>query len=109
MSSVPPPTSAPPPPTSLSPQLELRIEAGHDARNRLLLETSGVTIEHGRVLRAPLELPLGAVKVAAVDPGPAKASGPFGRFAILRRLGPTSVLPRSEGIEGWLWTSTGGN
>ena len=108
MSSVPPPTSAPPPPPSLSPQLELRIEAGHDARNRLLLETSGVTIEHGRVLRAPLELPLGAVKVAAVDPGPAKASGPFGRFAILRRLGPTSVLPRSEGIEGWLWTSTGG-
>jgi hypothetical protein len=32
----------------------------------------------------------------------------LGRFPILRRLGPDRVVPRTEGIEGWLWTSTGG-
>jgi hypothetical protein len=26
----------------------------------------------------------------------------------LRRIGPDRVIPRTEGIEGWLWTSTGG-
>jgi hypothetical protein len=76
--------------------------------DRLRLSAEGVSIEHGRVLQAPLELPLGAVKVAIVDPGPAKASGQLGRFAILRRLGPTTVIPRTEGIDGWLWTSAGG-
>ena len=35
-------------------------------------------------------------------------SGQVGRFPVLRRLGPTAVIPRTEGIEGWLWTSTGG-
>ena len=67
-----------------------------------------MTIEHSRVLQAPLELPLALVKVAAVDPGPAKAAGQVGRFPVLRRVGPTTVIPRQEGIEGWLWTSTGG-
>jgi len=76
--------------------------------DRLRLAPDGVTIEHGRVLQAPLVLPLGLVKVAIVDPGPAKAPGQFGRFPILRRLGPTAVIPRTQGIEGWLWTSTGG-
>lgn len=121
MSSVPPPTSPPPattgapPPESFNPQLDLAIETsrgwGKPRRSevdRVLLDRSGLSIEHGRVLQAPLELPLQLVKVAAVDPGPAKASGQCGRFAILRRLGPTSVIPRTEGIEGWLWTSTGG-
>jgi hypothetical protein len=74
----------------------------------LRLSRDGVVIDHGRVMQAPLELPLGAVKVATVDPGPARATGAFGRFAVLRRLSATSVIPRSEGIEGWLWTSTGG-
>jgi len=76
--------------------------------DRLVLSADGVSIEHSGVMHAPLELPLGAVKVATVDPGPAKAAGEFGRFAILRRLGPTTVIPRTHGIEGWLWTSTGG-
>ena len=76
--------------------------------DRLRLSAQGISIEHGRVLQAPLELPLGAVKVAIVDPGPAKAAELSGRFAVLRRLGPTTVIPRTEGIEGWLWTSVGG-
>jgi hypothetical protein len=117
--SVPPPSSPPPAPTvaaaPLAPELVLALEEsrgwGRPRRtdgDRLTLSAGGVSIEHGRVMQAPLELPLGAVKVAIVDSGPGKASAPVGRFAILRRLGPTTVIPRTEGIEGWLWTSAGG-
>jgi hypothetical protein len=118
-SSFPPPSSPPPldPVAGLRrPELALALEASRGWRrsrrggdDRMRLGTDGLAIEHGRVLQAPLELPLGAVKVAIVDPGPAKAAGQFGRFPILRRLGPTTVIPRTEGIEGWLWTSTGGS
>jgi hypothetical protein len=86
----------------------LELEGRRRAGDRLRLTADNVSIEHGRVMHAPLELPLGAVKVAIVDPGPAKPPGQSGRFAILRRVGPTRVVPRTEGIEGWLWTSTGG-
>jgi hypothetical protein len=117
--SVPPPTSprpiVPAAAPSPSPELVLALEEPRawgtprrSENDRLVLSADGVSIEHGRVMQAPLELPLGAVKVAIVDSGPAKASGPVGRFAILRRLGPTTVIPRTEGIEGWLWTSAGG-
>jgi hypothetical protein len=105
--SVPPPSNSSAAP---SPELVLELEwrkRGGDG-DRLTLRAAGLSLEHGRVLQAPLELPLSAVKVAIVDAGPAKASGEAGRFAILRRIGPTRVIPRSEGIEGWLWTSTGG-
>lgn len=115
MSSVPPPSAAPAPPPQPVPELVLALEESrgwrkprHSEYDRLRLSAGNMRIEHGRVMQAPLELPLGAVKVATVDPGPAKASGEFGRFAVLRRLSTTSVIPRSEGIEGWLWTSTGG-
>jgi hypothetical protein len=114
--SVPPPSSPPqaaaaPP----APELVLALEASRgwgkprrSEADRLTLRAGGLSLEHGRVMHAPLELPLSAVKVAIVDSGPGKASGQVGRFAILRRLGPTTVVPRAEGIEGWLWTSTGG-
>ncbi len=113
MSSVPPPSSPPPSATPAAPELVLALEESRGWRKprsgeRLRLSADGLSIEHGRVLHSPLELPLGAVKVAAVDPGPTKASGEVGRFAVLRRLGPTTVIPRTEGIEGWLWTSAGG-
>jgi hypothetical protein len=106
--SVPPPSSPPPAaaPAPPAPELVLAIEAsGGRSADRLRLSADGLSIEHGRVMHSPLELPLAAVKVATVDPGPAKASGRFGRFAVLRRLGPTTVIPRTHGIEGWLWTS----
>jgi len=115
--SVPPPSSPPPsgvpaaPAAPPSPELALPLEWRGQRRedeDRLVLRAGGVAIRHGRVMQAPLELPLGSVKVAIVDPGPASAPGQVGRFAILRRLGPTTVIPRTEGIEGWLWTSTGG-
>jgi hypothetical protein len=118
--SVPPPSAPPPPsqpgaPAAARESLSFAIETARGRRkpratdeDRLLLTASGITIEHGRVLQAPLELPLGLVKVASVDPGPAKVSGQSGRFPVLRRVSATSVIPRQEGIEGWLWTSTGG-
>lgn len=121
MSSVPPPSSPPPPaapapaPVPAAPELVLALAESRGWRkprrsedDRLRLSSGSVLIEHGRVMQAPLELPLGAVKVAAIDPGTAKVAGEVGRFAVLKRLGATSVIPRSEGIEGWLWTSTGG-
>ena len=111
--SVPPPTSAPP---ATAPELVLALEAPRGWRrprtsgtDRLRLHASGVSLEHGRVLFAPLELPLGAVKIATVDPGPARAGADMGRFPVLRSLGPGKVIPRSEGIEGWLWTGSGGS
>lgn len=115
--SVPPPSSPPPAAgdVPLGPELVLAIEESRgwrkprqSAGDRVTLSAEGISIEHGRVLHAPLALPLAAVKVALVDAGPAKQSGLYGRFPVLRRLGPTTVIPRTEGIEGWLWTSTGG-
>jgi hypothetical protein len=116
--SVPPPSSPPPAAAGVpaaGPELVLALEESRGRRkprrsldDRLTLSARGLAIEHGRVLQAPLTLPLAAVKVAIVDPGPANQSGLYGRFPVLRRLGPAAVIPRSEGIEGWLWTSTGG-
>lgn len=119
MSSVPPPSGTPSdtdaPAAPPTPELVLALEEPRAWRkprlsevDQLRLGAHTISIEHGRVLHSPLELPLGTVKVAIVDPGPAKATGAIGRFAVLRRLGPTTVIPRDEGIEGWLWTSTGG-
>src|SRR5687767_12802351 len=98
--SVPPPSSPPPPPDQpeqpaqpavVREALSFAIESARGWRkpraseeDRLLLTAAGITVEHGRVLQAPLQVPLGLVKVAAVDPGPAKASGMAGRFPILR-------------------------
>ena len=109
-----PPPSAPDGPAATREALSFAIESrarraprAYDA-DGLELTAAGVTIRHNRVLQAPLELPLALVKVAAVDPGPAQVSGQVGRFPILRRVSATAVIPRQEGIEGWLWTSTGG-
>jgi hypothetical protein len=109
--SIPPPSTPPPATASRetpAPELVLPLD-GTRGSDQLRLSADGVSFEHGRVMHSPLELPLATIKVAAVDPGPANAQGrELGRFAILRRLGPNSVIPRTEGIEGWLWTSTGG-
>jgi hypothetical protein len=119
MSSVPPPsspsTSPTPPAAPPAPEVTIALEESRGWRkprsseaDRLSLGVRALTIEHGRVMQAPLELPLGLIKIATIDPGPAKASGQLGRFPVLHRMSATSVIPRQEGIEGWLWTSTGG-
>jgi hypothetical protein len=110
--SVPPPTTASPGVTvrehliAFEPSRSWGRGRGHDY---MRLGPMGAVIEHGRLLERPLRLPLGALQLGLVDPGPAHVTGAAGRFPVLRRLGPTAVIPREEGIEGWLWTSTTGS
>ena len=70
-----------------------------------------IVIQHTGSLRAPLRFAPGSVVFAASDPGPGTISKgeSRGRFPVLRRLSKTAVIPRSEGIEGWLWTSEEGS
>jgi hypothetical protein len=78
--------------------------------NRISVSRQEISVEHDRLLRAPLRFAPGAIAVAVLDPGPPQIpkDGPVGRFPILRRLGDR-VIPRSEGIEGWVWTSRDGS
>jgi hypothetical protein len=77
--------------------------------NAVTFTGAGTLVEHDRCLREPLFLPPGTLALAAVDAGPARASADTGRFPVLRRLGPNAVVPREEGIEGWVWTGRGGS
>jgi hypothetical protein len=104
-------SSAPPPPgggagRSLTIAFESGRKIGPDA---LRLSPAGATLEADGLLREPLRLTLGQLHIGIVDRGPARVKGQAGRFAILKRLSATTVLPREQGIEGWLWTSTGGS
>jgi hypothetical protein len=112
--SVPPPTSSVAPPAGGNSLREFAIpleaerswkrrRAGDDA---LRLSPLGATLEHERMLREPLRLPLGTLQIGLVEPGSTDAQG---RFPILRRLSPTTVFPREHGLEGWLWTRGGGS
>jgi hypothetical protein len=114
--SAPPPSATPPGAKPAPTEVVVALDAARSWRRAkrageecMRLSTIGVVIEHARVLRQPLRLGLGTISVGVVDSGPARARSNEGRFPILRRLGPTAVVPRSEGIEGWLWTSTGGS
>ncbi len=97
-------------------ELLVRLEEGRGWGRRsavpagvLRFSPEGLAIEHGRALARPLELPLAALALATVDPGPARAGDDAGRLPVLRRLSRTAVVPREDGIEGWLWTSRGGS
>jgi hypothetical protein len=110
--SVPPPSSAPP---GAGPrEFVLALEASRSRGRRkgrdavLRLGAMGASIEH-EALREPLRLPLGTLQLGLVDPGPARPAGTHGRFPILKRLSATAVVPREQGVEGWLWTSLGGS
>jgi hypothetical protein len=91
--------------------LTIELESGRrrGPRDALRLSPQGAVLEVETLLRAPLRLPLGRLQIGLVDRGAARASGAVGRFPVLRRLSATAVLPREEGVEGWLWTSTGGS
>ena len=69
----------------------------------------GASITFENSLHKPLRLPLGMLQLGLVDPGGARPDGLVGRFPILKRLSATAVIPREQGIEGWLWTSLGGS
>jgi hypothetical protein len=74
----------------------------------LRLSAMGASITFENSLHQPLRLPLGMLQLGLVDPGGARPDGLAGRFPILKRLSATAVIPREQGIEGWLWTSQGG-
>jgi hypothetical protein len=118
------PSSAPPPPPPSEPtpaaaqarhEHLLELEAQRSWKRRrstvdyLKLSPAGMELVHGGVLRQPLTMPLGAIAVAVAEPGAARALPSEGRFPVLRRLGGSAIVPREEGVEGWLWTSIGGS
>jgi len=109
-----PPPSAGPPGTPNRHEHVLELEAGRSWKRRraadlLKLSPLGLELHHARVLREPLAMPLGAIAVACAESGGARAVAGEGRFPILRRLSATAIVPKSEGVEGWLWTSAGGS
>jgi hypothetical protein len=111
--SAPPPSSAPP---SAGPrEFVLALEASRTwgrrtgSEHTLRLGPLGATIEHDRTLREPLRLPLGTLQLGLVEPGSARPGSMAGRFPILKRLSATAVIPREQGVEGWLWTTVGGS
>jgi hypothetical protein len=118
------PSSAPPPlPSQLAPDAPgiparhehtLALEAQRSWKRKrtvdfLKLSPAGMELHVEGVLRAPLVMPLGAIATAIAELGAARAMAVEGRFPILRRLTATTVVPREEGVEGWLWTSLGGS
>jgi hypothetical protein len=109
-----PPPSAAPPGTPARHEHVLELDAARSWKRKrsadfLKLSPLGMELHHAGVLREPLAMPLGAVAVAVAEPGGARAGAAEGRFPILRRLSATAILPQSEGVEGWLWTSSGGS
>src|SRR4051794_6051327 len=111
--SAPPPSSAPP--GSGPREYVIALEPSRSWGRRrggegvVKLSPLGATIQHTGVFRNTLQVPLGVLQMGLIDLGPANVSGEVGRFPVLRRLSATAVVPRHEGIEGWLWTSTGGS
>jgi len=105
MPSAPPPSGA-----GAGRALTIAFESGRRAApDALRLTPNGATLEVEGLLQHPLKLTLGQLHIGLVDRGPAKVKGQAGRFPVLRRLSATAVVPREQGIEGWLWTSTGGS
>jgi hypothetical protein len=104
-------TSAPPPPTAGAGRtLTIAFESGRRlAPDALRISPNGASLEVDGLLREPLRLTLGQLHIGLVDRGPAKVRGEAGRFPVLRRLSATTVVPREQGIEGWLWTTIGGS
>jgi len=106
--------STPPPAAAAPRELVVPLETPRsgwrrkrEAEQRLVLSARGLVIEHAACV-TPLRLALGNLAAVAVERGAAKPAATEGRFPVLRRLGQ-GVLPREEGIEGWLWTSLGGS
>ena len=69
----------------------------------------GLELHHTGVLVMPLTMPLGAVALACTESGAVRPMAGEGRFPVLRRISATAVVPREEGVEGWLWTASGGS
>ena len=90
-----------PPPATASREYALELEPS----GQLTLSATGAVITFEPALLMPLRLPLGTLQLGLVEFG----SGGDGRFPILKRLSASQVVPRERGVEGWLWTSSGGS
>ena len=113
--SVPPPSSSFAPPGAGGSSLReftIPLEAdgllkrGSTGADVLRVSALGATLEHRQMLREPLKLALGMLQIGIVELGSDDAKS---RFAILRRLSATAIVPREHGVEGWLWTRAGGS
>ena len=107
MNSAPPPA---PPGAGRDHKLafEPRGRVRRHTDDHLRITPNGATFVH-EMFRTPLRLPLGVLHLGLVERGSASPGRGTGRFPVLRRLTPTSIIPREEGVEGWLWTSDGGS
>ncbi len=111
--SAPPPTVGPPG-TSVRHEHLIELEASRSWKRKrtvdfLKLSPLGLEIHHSGVLLLPLTMPLGAIAVTCTEPGPARPMIGEGRFPILKRISSIAIVPREEGVEGWLWTEAGGS
>jgi hypothetical protein len=110
--------SAPPPPNTT---ITAPLSTGGGGVKRLLggaprgahcltLTPTELVVEHGQLL-GPLRFAPGSVAVASIDHGPPNLGKDVGRgrFPVLHRLAPNRLVPREEGIEGWLWTNIDGS
>ena len=118
------PSSAPPPlpsqPAPAAPGVPARhehlleLEAQRSWKRKrtvdfLKFSPLGLEIHHTGVLVAPLTMPLGAIALACTETGPSRPMTGEGRFPILKRISSNAIVPREEGVEGWLWTEPGGS
>lgn len=74
--------------------------------HQLTLTPTEIVVEHG-MLDAPLRFAPGSVAVASIDHGPGNVGKEHGRgrFPVLHRIATNRVVPREQGIEGWVWTN----
>ena len=98
-----------PPPSSAEREYVLELEGPRRRRGRLRLTAMGAMISFEGELRTEMRIPLGTLQLGLIDRGAARSGGMTGRFAVLKRLNATAVVPREQGVEGWLWTSLGGS
>src|SRR3954452_15740196 len=104
------PSAPPPPGGGAGRTTTIAFESGRRlAPDALRLSPDGASLEVDGLFTQPLQLMLGQLHIGLIDHGPAKVRGQAGRFPVLKRLSATATLPREQGIEGWLWTSTGGS
>jgi hypothetical protein len=111
--SAPPPTAGPPG-EALKHEHLIELESSRKLKRKRTVDfvkfsPLGMELHHGGVLVTPLKMPLGAIAAAATEHGPARPMSGEGRFPVLSRVSATVVVPQSEGVEGWLWTESGGS